>query len=525
MAVPSEEAPRFERVLAPGESVSVQSLFYRAKNLSISGGTFNFTTTTTALPDFENFRRIPLGDLIVERNLGVVQNLRRHGRNTITLRRVHVAKVFGFTAPFTAAMYEGNNAKEEWDEYISIHTRLSLYAAVFHQGKAILGVAVGRSKDLIRLNSKQCTPWLHRTGLVCFEVAHSDVRYSRFSISGSCEDPHVRQAWSQHSYDTALHSPEYLLPPHEFPNMPSSIDFDDYYRSLSRDLKLPKYRYTTLKNTASVRISSWVIFDGERTGREVAFLIRPEEVFVVCKSCHDDLVFNRESVKDGGWYRFPRTQDGTGIELNEQTLFTMHLHRDSAERADQAWLSQAGYVLSQLGLDFDVCSVVRRIKVKAIIHPSKPSIDEAELFLPPLSAFLALGCTHLQYPTLQTEQPFWFDPISKQPLSGKTAQELGLPEIEIAIRVKSQYLDQSTLKSLREFHRAKGFAPDTQDIAKQLKNPLYYFGNEGDPLPQPLQISKVRSSRQKTPAFYSESDSDIGEVVLALAVFLSQTFA
>ncbi|KAK6984915.1 hypothetical protein R3P38DRAFT_334936 [Favolaschia claudopus] len=145
MAAPSEEIRGAKRVLDPDDHVSVQSLFYRARNLSISGGTFNFTTTTTVSPQFENFRRIPLGDLIVEQNLGVVEKLPRPGRNTITL---HAAKIFGSTTPFTVAMYEGEDANEEWDKYIAIHSQLrhpnvlqlfgiatadGIYAAVFHE--------------------------------------------------------------------------------------------------------------------------------------------------------------------------------------------------------------------------------------------------------------------------------------------------------------------------------------------------------------------------------------------------------
>ncbi|KAK7013002.1 hypothetical protein R3P38DRAFT_1514587 [Favolaschia claudopus] len=486
---------------------------------------FDFATTVPLVPAFENFRRIPLGDLIVEGNLGVVEKLRRPGRNTTTVRRVHAAKVFGSTTPFTVAMYEGKDANEEWDKYIAIHSRLrhpnflqlfgmltadGLYAAVFHEEYIpfkqalqsytltrtheiyfwnfferqfhkyanyllpIAGEAVCPGSDRIQLSNMQFTPWLHRTGIVCFEIAQSNVWSCFQGISKRLEFENVHPAWPQNSYDTALHSAEHLLLPHDLPKMIALMEFCDYYILVGRTVK---YRSTRLEHADSVRMSSWLVSDGEKVAREVAFLICPELPSATSYLYGGGCSFRGN---DGCCRKvrfFPRNQ---GVEPDEPDV--ANLLKLESHSTHEGWLSQAGYVLSQLSLEVDVCSIVRCVDVKMIMHPSKPSVHEAELSLPPLSAFLTPDGTHLQYPT---EQPCWFDPVRNEPLSMDKAEMLGLPAIELTIDVTSVYIDKSTLQQLREFHQGKGFDPDSQEIAKHLGYALYYFGNTGDPLPEP----------------------------------------
>ncbi|KAK6966768.1 hypothetical protein R3P38DRAFT_3152229 [Favolaschia claudopus] len=533
---------------------------FRMRDVRIQGNVVIHSGRNSGLspvPDFENFRRIPFGDLIVEENLGVVENLCRHGRNTITLRRVHTAKVFGSTTPFTVAIYEGKDANEEWDTYIDIHSRLrhpnfmqlfgvstanGLYAAVFHHeyipfeqalesytvspthvmyffdffesqffkhGSYLLSIAgnlkasLDSSGNRIELSNRQCTPWLHRTGIVCFEIAHSDVWYYDQIITDRAESPAVHQAWSQHSYDTAIQSAEHLLPPQELSKMVLSLDFNAYYQFLVSRSKLPKYRHTTLEHTASVRVSSWVVLDAERIVREVSFLIDPQ----VSGGSRVNTIFTRDQ---RGWYckmlsDFRRNPVDQCIDFHDECLISLCAWSTQKE----AWLSQADHVLSQLGLDFGVCSVVTGVNVHARIHPSKPSISEAILFIPPRSAFLTPDGTRLQYPA---EQPYWFDTWHQESLSADKAERLGLPVIELSIDFESVYLDKSTLELIRAFHQGKGFDPDSQNIAKHLGHPLYYFGNEGDPPPQPMEFLDFEGfiSTERTPAedFDSDFDSD-----------------
>ncbi|KAK6984914.1 hypothetical protein R3P38DRAFT_3230938 [Favolaschia claudopus] len=166
---------------------------------------------------------------------------------------------------------------------------------------------------------------------------------------------------------------------------------------------------------------------------------------------------------------------------------------------------------SDLTLTSLLSAVVSSIEVKAIIHPSKPSISDAVLFLPPISMFFTPDRSSIRYPT---EQPFWFDPLGMEPLSAAQAKVLGLPEVEITIIVESQYLDQSGLEAVREFYRAKGFDPDSQDLAKHLENPLYYFGNEGDPLPEPMRFvdeSDFDSDNSMSSSSIMDEDRDSDE--------------
>ncbi|KAJ6536322.1 hypothetical protein B0H19DRAFT_1382980 [Mycena capillaripes] len=82
--------------------------------------TSNFITTMLAEPS--DFRRIPLGDICLQReiclhnNSGFV-NWRRSEQCSI--RRVYFAKIDGRKSNVMVAMYQGDDAEEEWRQDIA----------------------------------------------------------------------------------------------------------------------------------------------------------------------------------------------------------------------------------------------------------------------------------------------------------------------------------------------------------------------------------------------------------------------
>jgi hypothetical protein len=62
------------------------------------------------------------------------------------------------------------------------------------------------------------------------------------------------------------------------------------------------------------------------------------------------------------------------------------------------------------------------------------------------------------------------------------ASALGFPSISLSIGVIGDSWDASVYTGLRQFHQAKGFDPDSQDVARHLGERLYQLAGEIDPL-------------------------------------------
>jgi hypothetical protein len=52
------------------------------------------------------------------------------------------------------------------------------------------------------------------------------------------------------------------------------------------------------------------------------------------------------------------------------------------------------------------------------------------------------------------------------------ATSLGFPAISLSTRVGGQFWDDGVYAGLHQFHWAKGFDPDSQDVARHLGKPL-----------------------------------------------------
>ncbi|KAJ7017337.1 hypothetical protein C8F04DRAFT_920109, partial [Mycena alexandri] len=69
---------------------------------------------------------------------------------------------------------------------------------------------------------------------------------------------------------------------------------------------------------------------------------------------------------------------------------------------------------------------------------------------------------------------YWsLDPSGANRLSTEEATRRGFPAIRLTTKVFGHYWDTSVYAGLRQFHRAKGFDPDSQDIALHLGLPLF----------------------------------------------------
>jgi hypothetical protein len=60
------------------------------------------------------------------------------------------------------------------------------------------------------------------------------------------------------------------------------------------------------------------------------------------------------------------------------------------------------------------------------------------------------------------------------------ATALGFPSISLSTNVYGRSWDASVYAGLRQFHQAKGFDPDSQDVARHLHHPLWQLASDMD---------------------------------------------
>ncbi|KAJ6512482.1 hypothetical protein C8R45DRAFT_856664 [Mycena sanguinolenta] len=92
------------------------------------------------------------------------------------------------------------------------------------------------------------------------------------------------------------------------------------------------------------------------------------------------------------------------------------------------------------------------------------------LFLCPPKHFRT-GRSSLKWPDCPA---YWsLDASGAERLTPEDATNLGFPSFQLSTEVIGKSWDDSVYAGLRQFHRAKGFDPDSQDLARHLGDKLY----------------------------------------------------
>ncbi|KAK7006254.1 hypothetical protein R3P38DRAFT_3602152, partial [Favolaschia claudopus] len=142
-----------------------------------------------------------------------------------------------------------------------------------------------------------------------------------------------------------------------------------------------------------------------------------------------------------------------------------------------AWLCQANHIFGRLGINSNLQNYVLLDSVDFVLH-LKPCANiaprnlsgEGYLFLCPLADFQIYPGV-LKWPQCPA---YWAtDPDGAEQLSTELAAELGLPAIEVSTELRARSWNDSAYAGLREFYQEKGFDPDSQDLARYLRQPLY----------------------------------------------------
>ncbi|KAK7026346.1 hypothetical protein R3P38DRAFT_3192999 [Favolaschia claudopus] len=283
-----------------------------------------------------------------------------------------------------------------------------------------------------------------------------------------------------------VHPPKSLLPPMDLVKMGDFLGLDFYFLGLSWTVPSKMYQVRTLGPHSSVRPSS-VVKHVAGDMQEMAFI---PEVYLDLETLRstwsvtvgDSGAVNAHNMPNG-WTRVFLS----GIEFSARgASFELSLIADDEFDENQiAWFLQANYIFRRLDLSYSSCSYIDSALVRYRVAGSAPGcLRDMYLFLPPRRTFLSLDCTRFCFPK---EEPYWsFDSSGNDRLAPSAASNLCLPQIELEFLVKHIFMDKDVLDDIRTFDTRKGFNANSQDIAPYLRQPLYYFGDEGDPTPSPL---------------------------------------
>jgi hypothetical protein len=117
------------------------------------------------------------------------------------------------------------------------------------------------------------------------------------------------------------------------------------------------------------------------------------------------------------------------------------------------------------------------IYFRLVISPITPDPPTGYLFLFP-SKDLRTASSSFKWPECPA---YWsLDPLGVERLSTAEATSLRFPSIQLTIDVGGYSWDASVYAGLRQFHQAKGFDADSQDVARHIGDPLYQLAGEVD---------------------------------------------
>jgi len=172
-------------------------------------------------------------------------------------------------------------------------------------------------------------------------------------------------------------------------------------------------------------------------------------------------------MKDG-WTRY-----NSGDVLD--TTITLELWTSNIK----AWLSQANHIFSCLRIssNFEDYVIVYEIEFKFKIAATTVDPPDGYLFLCPKSDF-KIGPSSFGWPNCPA---YWsLDSSGAERLSMEDAVNLGFPPIHLTTEIWGYFWDHSVYTGLRQFHQAKGFDTDSQDVAQHLGELLYQLSKEMD---------------------------------------------
>ncbi|KAJ6566371.1 hypothetical protein B0H19DRAFT_1232588 [Mycena capillaripes] len=469
-------------------------------------------TTPPRVLDLDYIKMVSLWDIDLQHEIcldsstGVVD----WHRSQPSVRRMYSAKIGGQST--TVAMYQGYGAEEVLHPKIiqicGAASSRSIGATIFHDGEPLFYLNI-LSRDLIL-----------ELDLIPFEQYVNFYRHSHFStiyIYACCV--HASPTF-QFRYIDSLKIAEFSdISKYFYSNFQQDLTSEDctfWIRHstgrLCADLAEPtiiSWLYDFWSDANTQRVPSW------NAPNKEAMIIESLTLRNYHQICTFHLPRSRGSTISGPihanlgtavfWLSANRFEDSIGIAFSPNV---MGYHRQwqatggaSGERTEGwmrtlklacwlsgihclSWLSQANYIFSCL-------------------HMLSKFEDCGFLFLCPEEEFQIGPCSFC-WPDCPAYWPI--DPFRVDRLTPQEATDFGFPSLELTIWIGGSGYDNSVYIGIREFQRAESFDPESQDVARLLRYPLYYPFNKMDPLFAYGEDDEVQTSAEEDD--YSTDNED-----------------
>ncbi|KAJ6463012.1 hypothetical protein C8R45DRAFT_525560 [Mycena sanguinolenta] len=138
------------------------------------------------------------------------------------------------------------------------------------------------------------------------------------------------------------------------------------------------------------------------------------------------------------------------------------------------WLSQANHIFStlQISSNFQDYVLVHHLEfmLSILTVTFEQAMPTGFLFLCPPEDF-QIGNASFKWPDCPA---YWsLDPSGAERLTLEEATGLGFPSFQLSTEAEGSSWDADVYAGLCRFHKAKGFDPDSQDLAQHLDHPMY----------------------------------------------------
>ncbi|KAF7369652.1 hypothetical protein MVEN_00296200 [Mycena venus] len=429
-----------------------------------------------------------LGDIDLQAEICInygtsVLNFQRKGA---CVRRVYSAKVEGRKSGVTAVLYQGNGAEEEWrrdfEKYSSLrHPNIvqiygtviagDIHATLFHGDL----IPFEQFLDLYRhspcvqvLIFAHCSLEFHAASKYVYSVCQREAEWIEFtywirrSTGRLCTDlvSSRNPVYLGHILNGTTNIPtaHSMIATYSEAMGVESLTLNEYYNicwiNLAQSRRIAVSLFSTVDLGAVIYCSS---SNGPDELIEIAHLANLKTVLGPW--------YTRGAVgetMEDGWTRF---ECGNVLDSN------FHLSRRCPVQSI-SWLSQANHVFSRLGImsNFEDYVFVNEAAFRISTSGTAEDPPSGYLFLCPPQNF-QIGPFSFRWPDCPA---YWsLDPAGIERLSTEQAISLGFPVIASTTEVEFYSWDASVYAGLRQFHHAKGFDPDSRDVARHLDLPLF----------------------------------------------------
>ncbi|KAJ7752999.1 hypothetical protein B0H16DRAFT_1836187 [Mycena metata] len=449
---------------------STGAFFPGAREFKIDGGTFSSTTniyhshSSSTIP--ANFRRIPLGDVDLRREIRV-DSASGIVKFSPPARRVYSARIHGNPSNTTAVLYQGERAEEEWRAAVS-------YSRLRHPHIVqIFGVtddAACRAAEQL----KDATEYCESQGL---RYAHFDgTEWIRLSTGQLCielgvSSPHVSRL--AHTWNTNVGGRLSLLELDENGELIDALSPTVFYTACVHLKAEWPHLSICADDSESIEVGAIAACTPFNTVKIIASVAN---FLVSCCVCalHDTPSF----IMENGWTRLTSCALGDIGPIPDDfssIIYSIDVRDNDEVNAGCSWLSQANHVFTQLGIhsNRDQYVLVTNINYHLRSSGSAASIPPGYLFIcPPRD--LQVSNNSPKFRPIKDDDFYWsLDPSGVERLSLKEALDLKFPFIDFDMEIWGYSWDDTVYACLGEFHERKGIEGDSQNIARDLDFPIY----------------------------------------------------